>query len=121
MQYKKIELNPDGVPKDGTKTFRAIKKVCSLLKKDFTNGTNNMAEVWVKSHSLQKVQKAKKLKEGTILMAKTMASNVKKSLKGIGPKTAICDISYEIGGALKRTKDVFNEYIDDITRIPNGK
>jgi len=123
MAYKKIELVAgSNIPiKEGTKTLRAIKKAYSLLKKDFSAGTNNMAEVWVKGNELKKSQKVKKLKDGTVLMAKNMAGDLKKSLNGISAKGAICDISYEIGGAFKKTKDVFNEYIDEMTRIPNGK
>ena len=107
--------------KGKTKTFSAIKNAYSSLKKDFSNGTNNMAEAWIANDSPQKRQKAKKLKEGTLLMAKSMATNLKKSFKGVGPKAVICDVSYELGGVIQKTKQVFNEYIDDITRIPHGK
>jgi len=107
--------------KGKTKTFSAIQKACAAMKKGFSEGTNDMADVWIKSESQQKSQKAKKLKDGTIAMAKNISSDLKKSFKGITPKTAVCDISYELGGAIKKTKEIFNEYIDDLTRIPHGK
>ncbi len=123
MVYKKIELVPGKItvaPKS-TKTFCAIKNAYTAIKKDFANGTNNMAEGWVKSSPQLKGQKVRKLKEGTFHMAKTMAADIKKNMKGVSPKAAICDLSYEIGGVLKKTKDVIDDYIDEITRIPNGK
>ena len=123
MKYKKIELTPTGEISDKTqtKTFIAIKKAYGALKKNFSDGTNNMADGWIKSSSQKKPQKAKKLKDGTIAMAKNISYDFKKSFKGITPKTAVCDISYEIGGAIKKTKEFFNQYIDEITRIPHGK
>jgi len=99
----------------------AIKQACSLVKKDFSDGTNEMADAWVKSGPQKKGQKAKKLKDGTIAMAKNISSDIKQSFKGINPKTAVCDFSYELGSVIKKTKNVFNEYIDDITRISHGK
>ena len=123
MTYKKIEITPTGEisGKGGTKTFRAIKKAYSVLKKDFSTGTNNMAELWVKNGSQKKAQRVKKLKDESMAMAKNISSDLRKTFKEISPKVVICDISYELGGVLKKTKDVFNDYIDEITRIPNGK
>ena len=122
-KYKKIEITPTGeiIPQRKTKTFSAIKNACSAIKKGFSSGTNNMADAWIKSDPQKKGLKAKKLKDGTMAMAKSISSDLKKSFKGITPKELVCDISYELGGAIKKTKQVVNEYIDDITRIPNAK
>ena len=118
MKYQKLEITSTGAirNKKETKTLGAIKKAYSMLKKDFAEGTNSMADDWIKCD-----QKAKKIKDGTIAMSKNISYDLKKSFKGISPKIAVCDISYELGGAIKKTKEVFNEYIDDITRIPYGK
>ena len=122
MTYKKIEITETGKPVNkGTKTARALKSALGAIKKDFSNGTNDMADAWIKCNPVKKGQKAKKLKDGTVAMVRSMANNIKKSLKGITPKTALCDISYEIGGVLNKTKAVFNEYIDDITQIKTRK
>jgi len=123
MKYKKIEFTPSGeiTGKRGTKTFSAIKKACAVLKEDFSSGTTKMANAWVDGGSQKKTGKTKILKDQSIAMLKNITSGMKKSFKGVTPKSAVCDISYELGGVIKKTKDVFNEYIDDITRIPNGK
>jgi len=123
MKYKKLEITPNWKvsSKVKTKTFSAVKKAYSLLKKDLSEGTTLMADAWIKCEVQKNGQKSKKLKEGALVMAKTISSNFKKSFKGISPKTAVCDLSYELGGVIHQTKKVFNECIDDITRIPHGK
>jgi len=80
-----------------------------------------MADLWIKGESQKDSQKAKMLKNQSIAMLKNITSDLKKNFKGITAKGVICDISYEIGGVLKKTKETCHEYIDDIKRIPNGK
>jgi len=116
MGYKKIELAAaDAKSVHGkTRTLSAIKKVCSEVKKDFSEGTNNMADIWVECDARKNGRKAQKLKEETIAMAKNITSGFKKSFKGITAKAAIRDISYELGGVLKKTRDALRDMLKDI-------
>ena len=122
MKYKKIELTQSGkINQRKTKTLGAVSKACSSIKKNFSSGTNNMADLWIKSEKNKKSQKMKMLKTQSISMFKNITSDMKNSFKGITAKGVICDISYELGGILKNAKETYHEYIDDITRIQNGK
>ncbi|MBF0489272.1 MAG: hypothetical protein HQL15_01460, partial [Candidatus Omnitrophica bacterium] len=111
MVYRKIELSEGGKvsTKTGTKTTRAFKKAFSAIKKNFSTGTNKMADSWVKNADAKKSQKIKKLKGQTFVMAKNISMEIKHSFKGITPKKALCDFSYALGGVFKETKEILRD------------
>ena len=123
MKYKKINITPMGKAsaKEGTKTLRAVRKACFIVKDNFSSSTNNMADLWIQGETQKKRQKTKMFKDQSVAMLKNIGTDLKKSFKGITTKGVICDISFELGGVLKKTKETYHEYMDDIKRIPHGK
>ena len=109
--YKKIDFNQK---KRGT--ISALEKACLVVKKEVVNGTEQMADAWIKSEKKKGSQKADILKEHAVLMMKRISYHVKKSFKGVTIKAAIHDFSYEFGQASRETMDNLREFIKDVKK-----
>ncbi|MBF0384246.1 MAG: hypothetical protein HQL27_00090 [Candidatus Omnitrophica bacterium] len=100
---EKLQIDPGAVAKKKkTRTIGALKKTCSSLKNNFSQGTDRLADAWIESSEAKK-DRPKKLKEETVLMVKSIANDTKKYFEGITITTVLCDVSYEIGRLSRKT------------------
>jgi len=115
MAYKKINFSrKEGKDAaENTKILQALKKTCRMLQKEFSIGTDRMADAWTNERARKKDRKSTQVKKELISMVKSIASGAKRILRD-DLYQAICDISNELGRGSRKMWDDLREMINDL-------
>lgn len=90
----------------GSRGFRAVRKTCSDFGKNFTKGTNSIADAILDRTVKTKKERLGKVKTASVEFVKDLASGLKKDLQEVSVLEVTTEASYHAGKASAVVKEV---------------